>query len=90
MNSIIENNQEQTKLIANQIGDLATTKITRANGTSEVSNDGLTARFSDEILNHLDNNLKTYFELLLSNSKTRFNWIADNFKEADNLIISEE
>ncbi len=90
MNSIIENDQEQTKLIANQIGDLATTKITKANGTSEVSNDGLTARFSDEILNHLDDNLKTYFELLLSNSNTRFNWIADNFKEADNLIISEE
>lgn len=90
MNSIIENDQEQTKLIANQIGDLATIKITKANGTSEVSNDGLTARFSDEILNHLDDNLKTYFELLLSNSNTRFNWIADNFKEADNLIISEE
>lgn len=82
MSSEIKNNPDETRRIANLIGDLDLTDIPKANGTNKDS-DGLTARYSDAILNCLDENLKSSFQMLMSNSKQKFNWIADDFERAD-------
>lgn len=83
MSSEIKNNPDETRRIANLIGDLDLTDIPKANGTSEVSNDGLTARYSDAILNCLDDDLKKNFQTLIENSQQKFNLIADDFEKSD-------
>ncbi len=86
----IEVDKIKTKEISNEIGELSDTKTAKANGTSEVSNDGLTAKYSDLILAVLDGDLKNDFELLMTNSKERFNWISNHFEESDVLVLSED
>ena len=82
----IKNNPQRTREIANVIGEFSNKSIPKANGESEVSNDGLTARFSDAILNLLDNDLKDSFQKLMSNSKQKFSLIADDFEKTDNNV----
>lgn len=79
----IKNNPDNTKRIASDIGSNAETTIPKANGTSEVSNDGLTARYSDVFLDMLDINLHNSFDELMSNSKAKFSMIAEDFEQTD-------
>lgn len=83
MGKEINNNPENIKKIAKQIEELSNVSISRANGTSEASNDGLTARYNDAILDMLDGNLKKAFKDVMQNSKDKFDAIATDFEQGD-------
>lgn len=83
MSDEIKNVKSSTIIIAKNIGELANTIVSKANGTSEVSNDGLTAEYSDKILDMLDIDIKTIFEKIMTSSNEKFCDIAEDFESAD-------
>lgn len=74
---------EEVKRISAEILELNNIDITTASGKSKESNDGMTAKYSDSILNILDNDLNSSYKRLIETSNKKFNYIAENFKEAD-------
>ena len=64
----INNNYEETRLYANEIGKLEVLKIPEAQGTSTISNGGRTAKYSDSIIEIIDINLNNAFKSLFINS----------------------
>lgn len=74
---------EEIKRISAEILELNNIDITTASGKSKESNDGMTAKYSDSILNFLDNDLNSSYKRLIEASNKKFNYIAENFKEAD-------
>lgn len=83
MGKEIKNKPDETRRYAGNIGNLTNVAIPIANGTSEISNDGLTAYYSDNILDYLDDDLKRKFHSLFNNTKQKMNEIADEFEKAD-------
>ena len=83
MSKVIKNNPGEVRSYAAKIGALANEAIPKANGTSEVSNDGLTAYYNDKILDYLDNDLKKKFRELFKNTNEKMNEVAKAFEEAD-------
>ena len=65
----IENDPQETRMFACKIQELAEEPVTTVHGTSTESNDGLTARYSDLIVNFLDNDIKELFKELFECSK---------------------
>lgn len=82
MGKEIKNSPDNTRTIATKIGDLSNKKITIANSKNKES-DGLTAKYSDLILDTLDNKIKDSFQKIIDNSKLKFNKIADDFEKSD-------
>ena len=74
---------EEVKRISAEILELNNIDITTASGKSKESNDGMTAKYSDSILNILDNDLNSSYKRLIETSNKKFNYIAESFKEMD-------
>ncbi len=79
----IENDPQETRMFACKIQELAEEPVTTVHGTSEESNDGLTARYSDLIVDFLDTDIKKLFKELFKCSKEKFDAIAQDFEESD-------
>lgn len=83
MASEIRNKPDEVREYAKKIGNLVNESVPVANGTSEVSNDGLTAHYSDKILDYLDEDMKKKFHSLFRNTKEKMNEVAEAFEKAD-------
>ncbi len=83
MGKAFKNNPDATRKHAAAIAALTNKSIAVAHGTSEVSNDGLTAKYSDRIIDFLDDDLKKSFHTLFNNSKLKLDAIAESFETMD-------
>ena len=83
MSKEIYNRPDEIKRISNAIADLTETSVPHASGTETVSTGGLAARYNDAILDLLDFDLKTSFQILMNNSQLKFKGIAKDFEKTD-------
>ena len=79
----IENDPQETRKFADKIQELTEEPVATVHGTSTESNDGLTARYSDLIVDFLDNDIRKLFKELFECSKKKFDAIAQDFEESD-------